>query len=182
MQTLMIRSRAATAVAMAVMLASCGGSIPTTLPAPTPEQVQSVRSLTKKGVAEADLVLTYVRKAGPILDQLPGVDVSVKNTYDCGLAKIFGSSTPASPAVVAKCGPIPLHDVAPWTKGVNTLREVTTCPGVPTATAAIVQLLDPLIASLATTGGEGVQFIALSLQTSLKILRSISAGELPCSN
>jgi len=158
----------------------CGGNIPAKFPAASPSQVQSVRALTRQAIATTDLVLTYADNGGKVIDVAP-VEAKVKDAYDCGLVRLFGVSAPASTAVLRVCGDAPLHDQAPFTRAVTTLRGVTTCPGLSSATAAVVGLLDPWIADIASSGNQAAQFIALSLQTTLKILRSMSTGETPCS-
>jgi hypothetical protein len=158
----------------------CGGPGPVQLPQPSPETANHVRVRTYQAVVAAETVITYANEGGKVLRALP-VDVSVKNAYDCALAKAFGSATPAPASVIAICGPIPLHEAAPFTQGMTSLRNVTTCPGLATASGELLRLADPWVSSLERSDNPSAAFIAFTLRTTLNVLRQLQTGATPCS-
>lgn len=162
------------------VMSGCATGQTLAAPAPSPEQVQSVRVLTLRALEGADAALTLSQQAGVMLNALP-VSNEIKNGYDCALAKTFGTTQPASPAVVAVCGAIPVTNDAPFAKAVNELRAVTTCPGLMTSAGRVSALIDPLLAKLESAGNQAATFAVVAVRSALGFIRALNAGGVACS-
>lgn len=164
--------------ALALTLA-CSGNPTPTLPQPTVDQVQSVRVITARALDAADMTLTLANEAGVMLDALP-VPAAAKTVYDCALVTTFGVTTP-SVAVIQACGSAPTHEAAPFTRAMEALRGVTTCPSLTAAAQAFRPLVDPLLAKLEASTTPAVTFAGLALRRAYAYLLSVGTGGVACS-
>lgn len=163
-------------------LSGCAAGRALVSPQPDPTGVQSVRVLAMRAVEAASVSTAIADQTGNLLNTLP-LSTAAKNTYDCALLRVYGTSLPAPASVVQACGgPIPIATEAPFGNALQALGAVTTCPGLRASAEQLLTIIEPLIARLEQSGNNVLQFAAANLRAAFAIVRSLSTGGTPCAN
>lgn len=153
-----------------VALSACGarGAIETN---PTADQAQAVRQFAVRVTDATSAGLTIANQTGVILATLP-VDAKTKDTFDCAILKVTGTSQPASETVTKVCGPVSLVANAPLAQALVTLKTVTVCPNLRTTVTAILTAVNPLIVMLESSTQAALKMAGLSLRATFALLSS----------
>lgn len=162
-----------------VFTAACGARAAVEIQ-PTAEGVNSARDLAVRAADATRVSATIVNEFGDLLDDLP-LPEATKNGYDCAILKIAGTRTPATPTVQSTCGSVPLSAEAPIAKTLDTLRSVSECASLSATVKTLVELLNPLLASLESSTNAAVRMAGVSLRASAAFLISINSGGVTCS-
>ena len=161
-------------VALVFVLALASGCAGVT-PSPTTEQTNSARNLARQGFVAINTGLAITQETGKLASSLP-LPVATKDAIDCATAKVTGTTTPATAAVVKVCGAIPLVADAPLTKGVLALQSVTSCPSLATTLAEILRAVDPLVVKLEQAGNPSLLFASVSLRAAFAFMSGMGGA------
>lgn len=129
-------------LALAVLASGCATGQGLVSSQPTPEQVQAVRQTAVRAADSVTLALKVLDETGRLLNELP-IATATKDRYDCAILAVTGTAQPASPTVLRVCGAVPLADVAPLPMALESLRDVSTCPGLRSTLASLYGWLTP---------------------------------------
>lgn len=161
--------RRITLAALVVALAGCSTGQTLVTSEPTPTQVASVQREALRAVEGLRTGLLITQRLGADLPQL-GLPPAYATRVDCAILKVTGTSTPASPTVVAACGPVPLASAAPVAVALTALQTVSTCPGLESTLHAVTPAVYPLLDVLDSSGMAAVRMIGASLRLAFAIL------------
>lgn len=153
------------ALALGGLLASgCGGRVPPALTSanPTPEQVQDVRidaaelsGRVKAGIAIAGEVRTLAN-ATPITQ-------AAKDEINCAVIKATGTTEPPTPIVLSVCGAVP-NGPGPLYQALDQLKTVGSDPSLRSVLAAVMRLIDPILAAIQKSNNTTLAGFAAALR------------------
>lgn len=158
-------------IALALLLSGCA-SVQTN---PTNTQLQSARQLAREALVATRTGLGITQEVGRLASTLP-LTSAQKDAVDCAIARVTGTSTPATEAVVKVCGPIPLAAAAPLAIAVKALASVTSCASLSTTLGEVLKAVEPLIARLEAAGNASLTFAAISIRSAFAFMNGMGGA------
>lgn len=163
-------------LALALAVTGCATGQAVISNEPSPEQVQAIRQTAVRAADTVTVALGILDETGRLLDELPIPD-SAKDRYDCAILAATGTTEPASVSVTRVCGAVPLASVAPLGLALDSLRGVSTCPGLRSTLSAVYGWISPLIMQLEVAENAALKMAGASLRVTLALL---SSGGVTC--
>lgn len=163
------------AVLAGIFLTACAA----TMVNPTVNQTQLARAQAVRVADGVTAGLGIVTQVGQTLDTL-SLPVATRTAFDCAVLNVTGTSVPASAAVTAACGPVPLAAQSKLTQALTLLKTVSTCPSLQTTAGSVLQVFEPLIVKLTQSGNATLAMAGTALQLTVSLTRQL-AGSATCS-
>lgn len=157
------------ALIAAIFLTACA----TAAVNPSADQTQRARA---QAVRVADSVTTglgIVTQVGQTLDTL-SLPAAQRTAFDCAVLSVTGTSVPASAAVTAACGPVPLAAQSKLTQALTLLKTVSTCPSLQATAGSVLQVFEPLIVKLTQSGNATLAMAGTALQLTVSLTRQLA--------
>jgi len=146
----------------------------TVKPVPTVSEVQRVRELAVRASDRTKDGLVIAQSVGGFVDELP-IDVKAKDEYSCAVIRVTGTSAPR-PQLLQTCGPTTPQGPGPLHKALETLKNVSTEPGLKATVDEILKHVRPLIQKLESSQQSALRAFGLSLRTVFALLEGMLQG------
>lgn len=143
-------------------------------PVPTTTEVQRVRQLAVRVSDHTKDGLAIAQSVGGFINELP-IDVKAKDDYSCAVIRVTGTSAPR-PQLLQTCGPATPQGPGPLHKALESLKNVSTEPGLKATVDEILRNVRPLITKLEASQQSALRAFGLSLRTVFALLEGLLQG------
>lgn len=135
---------------------------------PTDADQAQVNAAVQNATASIVTGLGIADEAGKFLNTLP-ISASAKNSYDCAIVRVTGTSTPR-PQLLTVCGPSTPQGPGPLHAALETLKRVTSKASLNATLTEVKGRIEPLIVQLEGSDQPALRAFGLSLRIAFALV------------